>query len=92
MKQSTDGKCRMCCKADKQIKHVVAGFTTLAPCEYTNKHNKVAGYTHRKICKHMGLHVTDRYCGCVPESVINVIYTAIMWDVPVITVRTILAN
>jgi hypothetical protein len=40
----------------------------------------------------VGLQVTDRYCVHGPERVINVKYTAVMWDVPVITDRAILAN
>jgi hypothetical protein len=46
MKQPTASKCRMCCKAEKHIKHNDAGCTTLAPSEYSNRHNKVAGYIH----------------------------------------------
>ena len=42
--------------------------------------------------KHMGLRVTDGYCGHIPKRVLNVNGTAIMWDVPVITDSTIVAN
>ena len=45
-----------CCK-EEHIKHGVVGCTTLAPSDYTNRHNKVAGYIHWTICKHMGLQV-----------------------------------
>ena len=79
MKQPTDSKCRMCYKAEQHIKHIVAGSTELAPSDYTNRHNKVAGYSHWTICKHLGLQVTDNS-------------TTIMWDIPVITDRKILAN
>ena len=40
----------------------------------------------------MGLKVTDRYYGHISETVINVSGTIIMWDVPVTTDRTVLAN
>jgi hypothetical protein len=43
-------------------------------------------------CVNSELQVTDRYCGHKPERVININGTAIMWDVPAITYRTILAN
>jgi hypothetical protein len=74
------------------MKRVVVGCTPLAPSEYTTGHNKVAGYIHWAVCKHMRLQFTDRYYEHIPESVINVSGTTIMWDVPVITDRTILTN
>ena len=72
-------------RAGEHTKHNAAGYTTLAPCEHTNGHNKVAGYIHRTIWKHMGLQVTDMYYENVPEWIINVKGTTIMWYVPVIT-------
>jgi hypothetical protein len=47
-----------CAITDEHIKHTVVGCTILASSEYTDRHNKVAGYIHRTICKHMGLQVT----------------------------------
>jgi hypothetical protein len=40
----------------------------------------------------MGLQVTDKCYEHIPEKVINVKVTTIIWDVPVITDQTILAN
>jgi hypothetical protein len=40
----------------------------------------------------MGLQVIDRYCGHMPDRVLNVNVTTGMWDVPVITDRTVRAN
>jgi len=82
----------MCYKAEVHTKHSVAGCTTLVPSEYTIRHNTVAGYIHWRICKRMGLQVTDKYYGHIPERVINVNGAAIMWDVPAVTDRTIPAN
>jgi len=62
------------------------------PSEYTNRHNKVAGYIHWLIRKHMELQCTDNYCEHIPERVVNVYGTTVMWDVPVVTDQTILAN
>jgi hypothetical protein len=50
------------------------------------------GYIHWTICKHMGLQVTEKYHKHYRERVININGTTTMWDVPVITDRTILAN
>jgi len=44
------------------------------------------------ICKQMGLQVTDKYYGHVPEMVISVNGTTIMREILVITDRAILAN
>ena len=71
MKQPTDSKCRKCYKAEEHMKDIVVGFTTLAQSEYTNRHNKVAGYIHWTVCKHMRLQVTDRYYEHLSERVIN---------------------
>jgi len=47
---------------------------------------------HWTICKHTGLQVTERYYEHISEGIINVNSTTTMWDVLVITDRTILAN
>ena len=82
---------RMCCRAEHKI-HIFVGCTTLAPSEYTNKHNMVLGYIQWTICKHKGLQVTNNYCKHAPECVINVNVTTVMWDIPVIVGHTMLAN
>jgi hypothetical protein len=84
MKQPNDSKRRMCYNAE-HIKHTVVGCTNLAPSEYSNIYNKVSGYIHWTICKHMGLEVTNRYYEYIPERVININGTIVMWDAPVIT-------
>jgi len=52
----------------------------------------MAGYIHWTVCRLVGLQVTDRYCGLIPDRVINVNGTTGIWDVPVITDRTVPAN
>ena len=82
MKQPTDSKCMMCYKAEKHIKHTVAGCTTLVPSEHTNRHIKVVVHI-QWICKHIGLQITDTYYKHKPERVINANGTTIMWDIMV---------
>jgi len=77
MEQPSDSKFRMCYKAEEHITHIVAGCTTVAPSDYSER---------------VRLQVTDKYCEHIPGIVINVNGTTVMWDVPVITDRTILAN
>jgi hypothetical protein len=92
MKQPIDSKCRICCKAKEHIKHIVAGCTTLAPSEYLIDTVRWLANIHWMICKHLGLHCTDKYYEHVPNRVINVKGTTIMWDVTVITIQSILPN
>jgi len=49
------------CSKEEHIKHIVAGRTKLVPSDYTNRHNKAAGYIHWTICKHMGSQVNEEY-------------------------------
>ena len=91
MKQPSDGNSKMCCKAE-HITNIVAGCTIMAPSAYTNRHSKVGGYVRWTICKDMRLQVTDRYCEHVPGRVTTVSGTAIMWDGPAISDRTVTAN
>jgi hypothetical protein len=52
----------------------------------------VAGYIHWTVCNHVEFHVAERYHGHIPERVINISGTTIMWDIPIITDQTLLAN
>ena len=56
------------------------------------KHKKVAGYIHWKMCKYMGLQVTDKYYEQILERIIEVNSATIIWYVLVITDQTILAK
>jgi len=57
---------------------VNAGCAALAPSEYKSRLNKMAGYIHWTVGKHMGLQVADKHYEHVPESVINVSGTTIV--------------
>jgi hypothetical protein len=85
MKQPIDSKCRICSKTEEHIEHIVEVCTTFASSEYTNRHNKMAAYIHQTIHEYTGSQVTDRCCEHVPERVINIHSTTIMWDILVIT-------
>jgi hypothetical protein len=90
MQQPIDSNSRMCSKSEHT--NDVAGCTTPAPSEYTNRHDKVADYIHWSVCKHMGLQATDRYCEHKPGMVRNVNGATIVWDVQVITDRRVLSK
>jgi hypothetical protein len=87
MKQPVDSK-----QSGRTHKTYCCRGTTLVPSNYTNRHNKVAGYIHWIICKHTWLQVTDKYYEHVTERDINVNSITITWAVLLITDRTITAN
>jgi len=60
------------------ITHMVGRCTTLAPSEYTIRHNKVAGYIHWTIRKCMGLQVTEKCYEYISGRVISVSNTTAM--------------
>jgi len=82
----------MYCKAEEHIKHIVVGCTTLMLSECTNRCNMVAGYIHWTIHKLLEVPVNDKYYKRLPVRAISVNGTTIMWDLPVITDRTVLAD
>lgn len=92
LKKPVDSKCRICHKAEEHVSHVIAGCSALAPSEYTQRHNKVAAYIHWTICKEIGLPVADKYYEHSPDKVAQHNNVVLLWDVPIITDRTILAN
>lgn len=92
MKQQVDSKCRLCNRREEHISHIVAGCTMLASSEYTHRHNKVGSYIHWTMCRHLGAPVSAKYYEHQPDRVVNIEDVSIMWDVPIITDRTILAN
>lgn len=92
LKKTVDSKCRICHKAEEHVSHVIAGCSALAPSEYTQRHNKVAAYIHWTICKEKRIPVTDKYYEHSPDKVTQHNNVILLWDVPIITDRTILAN
>jgi len=79
MRPPIESKCRMCYAAEEHTKHIVAKCITLVPFEYTTK-------TQWTVCKNMVLQITHKYYKHIPERVLNVNGTTIIWD------QTVLAN
>ena len=81
--QSVKNVSRLCLKAEEHISHIVAGCEVLAPVEYLQRHNKVAGYMHWRICKSLNLPLTEKYY--MHEKVTKMEDNVIMWDKTILT-------
>ena len=91
-KPDVDPKCRLCCRFDETIDHLVSGCPELAKSEYIHRHNKAAAHIHWKICKEFGIEVKDRWYEHEPTTVTEKNNITILWDMPIHTDRTIAAN
>jgi hypothetical protein len=92
IKDGTDPKCRLCNEYNETVDHIISGCPVLANNEYTERHNKVAGYIHWNICKHYNVDVCEKWYEHTPQKVVEKDHTTIMWDMPIITDRKIEAN
>ena len=92
MKTSSDPQCRYCNQYCETIDHLISGCPVLAKREYLIRHNKVAQYVHWNICKHYGLHTTDKWYEHETPPVRENSKAVVLWDFSIQTDRRIPAN
>jgi len=88
-----DDRCRLCQAATETIQHISSACTYLAPRQYLERHNKVAGILHQEICKKENLlnEIKPYYC-YLPEAVRENETVKIYWDTDIITDRMVEHN
>lgn len=86
-------KCRMCHNNTENIDHVISGCSTLAPKQYTSRHNKIANIVHQQICYNYGIikHTTPYY-KYTPQTVIETSTCKVYWNRQIITDAAIQHN
>ena len=91
---SNSSACRMCGQNDEYIDHIVSSCPVLAPTEYLHRHNKIGTYIHWNICKNYDIEgIDENWYDHEPQMVTNKENSVtILWDFPIQTDRTILAN
>eukprot|EP00957_Ditylum_brightwellii_P102856 7837927-Ditylum_brightwellii.AAC.1 len=57
LKQNVNPLCRLCCKENATISHIVSGSKLLAGTKYTEQHNKICQYLHWCIMQDNNVHV-----------------------------------
>ena len=88
-----DDRCRMCTATAESIQHLSSGCTYLAPRDYLDRHNKVAGIIHQELCNTYGLIDTKtQYYKYVPEVIMENDDVKIYWDTDIITDRMVRHN
>ena len=80
-------KCRMCGEQTESIDHIISGCQTLAPKEYTKRHDNIGKVIHQELLK---LHNTDTeetipYYKYNPESVLETENFKMYWNREIIT-------
>ncbi|CAH2018525.1 unnamed protein product [Acanthoscelides obtectus] len=71
LKQNVDSKCRICHQCEEHISHIISGCSTLAPTEYTERHNNVAKYIHWAILKQHQVPVSNNWYDHSPEAAVE---------------------
>jgi hypothetical protein len=91
---SSSSACRMCGQHDEFIDHIVSSCPVLAPTEYMHRHNRIGTYIHWHICKYYDIdNIPEHWYDHEPEMVTSKGNSVtILWDFPIQTDRTILAN
>ncbi|XP_030764043.1 uncharacterized protein LOC115888439 [Sitophilus oryzae] len=86
-------KCRLCQTTTESIQRLTAGCTYLAPRDYLNRHNQVAGVIHQELCVQTGL-LTAKvpYYKYQPQTVLENESWKILWDLAITTDRTVSYN
>ena len=84
--------CRMCSVDLETVDHIVAGCSSLAPVDYTDRHNQVASIIHWDVCRHFGVPVESRWYRHHPDRLVETNDITMMWDTTIPTARKIKAN
>eukprot|EP00957_Ditylum_brightwellii_P137821 10507324-Ditylum_brightwellii.AAC.1 len=67
-KQNVNPICRLCCKENETISHIVSGYKLLVGTKYTECHNKVCKYIHWCIIQDTNVHVNPNWQNHKPKS------------------------
>lgn len=86
-------RCRKCSQSVETIQHVTSSCATLAPREYTDRHNAMAKVYHQAIAiKHGLLKHHKKIHEYSPQTLLENESLKLYWDHPLITDRSILHN
>ena len=79
-KQSGDPKCRLCGEREETVMHVLSECKKIAQTEYKKRHDKVATWTHWRLCQIYSLPHADSWYKHLAQKVIDTPQVKILWD------------
>ncbi|XP_045477913.1 uncharacterized protein LOC123683060 [Harmonia axyridis] len=86
-------RCRKCSRTMETIQHITSSCPTLAPREYTDRHNALAKAYHQAIAIKNGLiKEHSKIHQYLPKEILENNEVKLYWDHPLITDRPILHN
>ena len=92
LKLDVEDRCRCCNGSSETVHHLLSACPVLANKEYLYRHDQVCKYVHWCVCKEAGLDVPEKWYEHQPQSVVENASIKVLWDVPIITDRTIGCN
>lgn len=88
-----DDRCRMCGVAPETVQHISSACTVLAPRQYLDRHNRVAGILHQDICRREELLTKEEpFYKYLPDRILENDEVRVYWDTDIITDKAVIHN
>ena len=84
--------CRVCSVDLEAVDHILAGYSAMAPTDYTDRYNQVASTIHWNICRHFQVPVQSRWYRHQSDRLLETDDIMVMWDTPIPTAGKIKGN
>ena len=88
-KQHGDPTCRLCGEREETIMHVLSECKKIAQTEYKKRHDKVATWTHWRLCQIYNVPHSNNWYEHLAETVIKTPQVKILWDFNIQTDKVI---
>ncbi|KAL4714207.1 hypothetical protein ACJJTC_002844 [Scirpophaga incertulas] len=94
LKESVDGKCRLCACKDETVQHIISGCDKLAGTHYVKRHNNLVQYVYWCLAKKHRIEVSSLWWKekMIQPQVKENESTKILWEMPVHTDITVTHN
>ena len=91
-KKGGSSLCRLCCKHDETVMHIVSGCEMLSGTKYLYRHDHLGTYLHWLILKDRGFLVCDSWLKHKPLPTVTKGQITIYWDLPILTDKMVKFN